>query len=65
MGKSGVLLDLLLLDIKKGKIKKASKGQRIPLEASYWHLLETPFHNLLPKGWRLGRCIYKDQPEKE
>jgi len=34
---------------KKGKIKKASKGNRTPLEASYWHFLETPSHNILQK----------------
>jgi hypothetical protein len=31
---------------KKGKIKKASKGNRTLLEASYQHFLETPFHNV-------------------
>jgi hypothetical protein len=38
---------------KKCKIKKASKGNSNPLEASYWILPENPFHNPLQKvkGW--------------
>jgi len=35
---------------------KTSKGIKIPLEASYWHLQEKPFHTAIQKvrGWVVG-----------
>jgi hypothetical protein len=43
-------VEFATLGHKKGKIKKASKGNRNPLEASYRHLREETFHMALQKG---------------
>jgi hypothetical protein len=48
-GESGFVLNLLPLDLRKIKSRKPPEGTQTPPEASHWHLLVTPSHDLLQK----------------
>jgi hypothetical protein len=58
MGEIWCYVGLATFGYQKGETKKASKGIKDPLEASYCIFLENPSHNLLQevKGW-VGRLI--------